>query len=75
MYRSNIARLTHKCVHSINILNTYFKIQFVVDEKVMLSGTNQGTVFININRQWGSLCDNDFGNEEANVICRELGYW
>jgi hypothetical protein len=48
---------------------------FVVDEKVMLSGTNQGTVLININGQWGSLCDKNFGNEEAKVICRELGYW
>ena len=27
-----------------------------------------------INGQWGGICDNDFNVNDANVICRMLGY-
>ncbi|VDI75538.1 deleted in malignant brain tumors 1 protein, partial [Mytilus galloprovincialis] len=37
--------------------------------------TAEGTVFININGDWNTLCDKDFGNQEAQTVCRELGYW
>lgn len=55
------------------------EITIVVDEQIKLSrpvsATAEGTVFVNINGDWNTLCDNDFGNEEAQTICRELGYW
>jgi len=39
-------------------------------------GTNEGTVEI-LNRatgEWGSVCDDYFGYEEATVVCRMLGF-
>ncbi|CAC5384293.1 DMBT1 [Mytilus coruscus] len=50
----------------------------ILNEQVKLSGPNNttsGTVIVNMNGNWDTLCDTGFGSEEARVICRELGYW
>ncbi|CAL4111130.1 unnamed protein product, partial [Meganyctiphanes norvegica] len=33
-----------------------------------------GTVFIKHSGIWGTICDDNFGQEEAKVLCRNLGY-
>ncbi|ELT90320.1 hypothetical protein CAPTEDRAFT_101300 [Capitella teleta] len=42
----------------------------------LVNGANssEGRVEIFHEGQWGTICDDGFGQEEADVICRSLGY-
>ena len=40
----------------------------------LVSGPNADIVNIKINGTWGGLCDDSFSTNEADVICRQLGY-
>ena len=46
--------------------------------KIRLTGPphreGAGIVEVFINNQWGIICDNSWGFEEAKVVCRELGF-
>ncbi|XP_052773120.1 neurotrypsin-like [Mya arenaria] len=47
------------------------------DGAVRLSGSGpnsyQGRVEIYLNNTWGTICDDSFDNEDAQVVCRMLG--
>ena len=34
----------------------------------------EGTVEICINNLWGTICDTSWGNPEAEVVCKQLGF-
>ncbi|PIK38170.1 putative scavenger receptor cysteine-rich domain-containing group B protein-like, partial [Apostichopus japonicus] len=42
----------------------------------LVSGTTdfEGRIEIFINGAWGTICDDSWGKDEADVACRQLGY-
>ena len=42
----------------------------------LIGGNNplEGRVEVCFYNQWGTICDSFWGNEEARVVCRQLGY-
>ncbi|XP_019854525.1 PREDICTED: deleted in malignant brain tumors 1 protein-like [Amphimedon queenslandica] len=49
--------------------------QFCTDGSIRLSsGSTYGAVEVCLNGGWGSICRDFWSNEDASVVCRQLGY-
>ena len=50
---------------------------FIVDDMIQLVGgaaANEGRVEIYHDREWGTVCDDEFGPVDGNLVCQQLGY-
>ncbi|XP_013407241.1 scavenger receptor cysteine-rich domain superfamily protein-like [Lingula anatina] len=66
-----------KIVPGILIFLSVANLAYLVSSLVRLSGgsaNNEGRVEVFHDTEWGSVCDDRFGNDEAAVVCRELGF-
>ncbi|XP_063448102.1 putative DMBT1-like protein [Mytilus trossulus] len=63
----------HDCGHSedagVVCQENFMKVRLVDGDDSL-----EGRVEINVNGEWGTICDDGFGDEEASVICGMLGY-
>ena len=67
-------------VYIIKLFNCYFLFYFLVHCKhgsIRLAGSSdplRGRVEVCVNGTWGSVCNDYWHNNDARVVCRQLGF-
>ncbi|XP_063955706.1 deleted in malignant brain tumors 1 protein-like isoform X2 [Lytechinus pictus] len=66
----------HNCVHSEDAGVSCTAIEGDITLVDLNGNSNilEGRVEIFYNGDWGTICDDDWGNSDARVVCRQLGY-
>ena len=57
--------------------NTWRIVTFVLSADLRLANGNQinsGRLEVKIYGEWGTVCDDGFSDDNANVVCKDLGF-